>query len=109
MSISPPTCNINSSQLSDNVFRYNVYNITDVSDNTSSYVSCNLVNMQSYLPECTVSPCVDSSSENKVVKALISPYQALRYPKTHPGTKAVKKPTSAKFKATSKTKRSGIG
>ena len=93
----------------NNVHSTTVYNITDVSDTTASYVSCNFVESQSYAPECTVSPFVNISKNKKVIKPPLSPYQALRYPRTLKGTKALKKPTSAKHEVASKTKRSGIG
>ena len=108
--IIPYTRTILSSQLSNtNVHRTTVYNVTDVSHTTASYASCNFVNPQSYAPECIVSPSVNVSSINKVIQPSLSQYQALRYPRTHMGTKAVKKPTSAKHEVASKTKRSGIG
>ena len=110
LSIMPYTCNINTTQLSNNnVYKTIVYNITDVSDTTASYVSCNCIEPQSHAPECTVSPFVNTSSENNVIKPPLSRYQALRYPRTHKGTQTVKKPTSAKHEPASKTKRSGIG
>ena len=108
LSIMPYTCNITSTQLSDNnVYKPTVYNITDVSDIIASYVS--FVEPQSYAPECIVSPFVNINSENNVIKPPLSRYQALRYPRTHKSTKTVKKPSSAKHEVASKTKRSGIG
>ena len=110
LSIMPYTCNINTTQLSNNnVYKTTVYNITDVTNTTASYASCNFAESQSYAPECTVSPSVNISLENKVIKPPLSRYQALRYPRTHRGTKTVKKPSAAKHEAASKTKRSGIG
>ena len=107
--IKPYTCNITSTQLSNNnVHSTTVYNITDVSDTIASYVSCNFVESSSHAPECIVSPFVNTSKNKKVIKSPLSPYQALRYPRTHKG-KAVKKLTSAKHDVASKTKRSGIG
>ena len=108
LSIKPYTCNINTTPLSNNNVYKTAHNITDVSDTTASYVSCNFVESPSHAPECTVSPFVNISKNKKVIKPPLSPYQALRYPRTHKG-KAVKKPTSVKHEVASKTKRSGIG
>ena len=64
--IIPYTCNITSTQLSNNnVYRTTVHNITDVSNTSASYVPCNFVESQSHAPECTVSPFVNISKNKK--------------------------------------------